>query len=133
MARIRGVFLSHHPSNDELREARSRLRRTSCPRRYCWWWASLSFDFELSIDQGCDLAASWPWKIAPDHRPVCCRATGNSGHADYYEPREPHLLEDGFPEDYFSVVAKKYRRRKFERRARGEALEARRRRERRED
>ena len=50
---------------------------------------------------------------------VCCRASGNPQHADYYEPREPHVEADGWPADFFQVVGKAARRRKFERRKKG--------------
>ena len=49
----------------------------------------------------------------------CCRASGNPRHRDYYEPREPHLQADGWPEDFFLVVGKAARQRRFERRRRG--------------
>jgi hypothetical protein len=49
----------------------------------------------------------------------CCRASGNPQHPDYYEPREPHLREDGWPKDFFLVVGKAARRRRFERRLGG--------------
>jgi hypothetical protein len=49
----------------------------------------------------------------------CSRATGNPQHPDYYEPREPHLEDDGWPVDYFSVGGKAARRRQYERRKLG--------------
>jgi hypothetical protein len=49
----------------------------------------------------------------------CCRATGNPQHADYYEPWEPHLEADGWPANFFQMVGKAARRRRFERRQRG--------------
>jgi hypothetical protein len=50
----------------------------------------------------------------------CCRASGNPQHPDYYEPREPHLEEDGWPRDFFLMTGKAARRRRFERRRRGQ-------------
>ncbi|HVL15503.1 MAG TPA: hypothetical protein VM529_23235 [Gemmata sp.] len=115
------------PSPAELEQARERLTRESCPRRYCWYWHTLAFDWDIGPEQGCEVAerhitrllmqrqsgeALPPWQ-------QCCRATGNQQHADYYEPREPHLEADGWAEDYFMVVGKAARRRRFERRQQG--------------
>jgi hypothetical protein len=37
---------------------------------------------------------------------MCCRATGNPQHRNFYEPREPHREADGWPVDFFDVVGK---------------------------
>ena|SRR5437762_1149517 len=109
----------------EVEEARERLTREQCPRRYCWYWHSLSFDWHLMPSDGCGVASEHigdallarrgaevgPWR-------QCCRATGNPEHPDYYEPRGPHLKADGWPADFFQVVGKAARRRRFERRGR---------------
>jgi hypothetical protein len=115
------------PSLAELEQARERLTRESCPRRYCWYWHTLAFDWEINPDQGCEVAERHIHRLVLERRqgePLptwqqCCRATGNPQHADYYEPREPHLEADGWPEEYFLVVGKAARRRRFERRQRG--------------
>jgi hypothetical protein len=106
-------------------EARERLTRESCPRLYCWYWHSLGFDWDMPPDQGCEVAERhhnrvfWAGQaVAPWQH--CCRATGNSQHQAYYEPREPHLEADGWPADFFRVVGKVARTRQFERRQRGE-------------
>ena len=92
--------------------------REQCPRRYCWYWHSLSFDWNLKPDDGCGVAMEHvgdsrlkrraqevgPWR-------QCCRATGNPQHPDYYEPREPHLEADGWPVNFFQVIGKAARRR----------------------
>src|SRR5262249_55203832 len=117
------------PSPSELEQARERLTRESCPRRYCWFWHTLAFDWDLSPEQGCEVAERNIHRLLLQHQsgePVpawqhCCRASGNAQHPDYYEPREPHLEADGWPEDFFSVVGKAARRRKYERRRRGKS------------
>src|SRR5436305_1405604 len=71
----------------EVEEARERLTREQCPRRYCWYWHSLSFDWALKPEDGCGVANEHigdsrlkrsggevgPWR-------QCCRATGNPQH-----------------------------------------------------
>ncbi len=105
--------------------ARERLTRGACPRRYCWYWHSLGFDWDMPPDQGCEVAERhvhrvfWVGPAVPPWQ-ECCRATGNPLHSDYYEPREPHLEADGWPADFFQVVGKAARTRRFERRQRGE-------------
>jgi hypothetical protein len=106
------ILASYHPDQEEFRRVRRTIGRHHCPRRYCWYWHSLGFDLELSPDEGCQLTE------ACTHPRICRRGSGHPGHADYYEPREPHLLEDGFPVEYFSIVGKAYRHRKDERRHR---------------
>jgi hypothetical protein len=118
------VHLSVSPSPAELEQAREQLTRSSCPRRYCWYWHTLAFDWDLSPEQGCEVAERHIHRLLLERaqgRPIaawqqCCRATGNLQHRDYYEPREPHLKADGWPEDFFFVVGKVARRRRFERR-----------------
>jgi hypothetical protein len=121
------VHLEVIPSPAELGQARERLTRESCPRRYCWYWHTLAFDWGLSPAQGCEVAerhihrlllVRWQGRPIPPWQ-QCCRASGNSQHPDYYEPREPHLEMDDWPVDFFLVVGKAARRRRFERRRRG--------------
>src|SRR5262245_13573034 len=121
------IHLAVVPSPAELEEARKRLTREACPRRYCWYWHSLGFDWTLSPEQGCEVAEGHIHRLLLERRQEesiqpwqrCCRASGNQQHPDYYEPREPHLEADGWPEDFFAVVGKVARRRRFERRRRG--------------
>jgi hypothetical protein len=110
----------------EVEEARQKLTRDQCPRRYCWYWHSLSFDWHMKPDDGCGVAKEHigdallerkgaevaPWR-------QCCRASGNPQQPDYYEPREPHLLADGWPQHYFLLTGKPSRRRKYARQERG--------------
>jgi hypothetical protein len=121
------IHLSITPTPAELEEAHERLTRESCPRRYCWYWHTLAFDWNLSPEEGCEVAERHIHRLILQQQgeePVtawqkCCRASGNSQHADYYEPREPHLEADGWPEDFFLVVGKAARKRRHERRERG--------------
>jgi hypothetical protein len=113
-------------SPEAIQEAREKLTRGQCPRRYCWYWHSLSFDWELKPEDGCEVANEHPCdSLLKDQGAEvsrwrqCCRASDNPQHPDYYEPREPHLEADGWPANYFTVVGKTVRRRRFERRKRG--------------
>jgi hypothetical protein len=121
------IHLSVVPSPAELEQARERLSRESCPRRYCWYWRTLSYDWELSPAEGCEVAERHITRLLLGHEqrePVpawqaCCRASGNPQHPDFYERREPPLKADGWPTDFFRLVGKAARRRRFERRKRG--------------
>src|SRR5262249_53333694 len=103
------IHLTVTPSPAELAQARHRLARTSCPRRYCWYWHTLAFDWDMSPAEGCEVAERHIHRLVLERRqgePLlawqeCCRASGNAQHPDLYEPREPHLRDDGWPEDYF--------------------------------
>lgn len=67
-----------------IEEARARLTREECPRRYCWYWHSLSFDWDLKPEDGCGVADEHIGdtllkrsgaEVGPWRR--CCRASGN--------------------------------------------------------
>ncbi len=106
-------------------------KRSGCPASSvragnCWYWHSLSFDWDLKPEQGCGVANEHiaDTRLKRQGAEIgmwrrCCRATENPQHPDYYEPREPHLEADGWPADFFQVVGKAARRRRFERRQRG--------------
>ena len=121
------IHLSLVPSPIELKHARERLSRESCPRRYCWYWHMLAFDWELSPAEGCEVARRHITQLLlrrAQSKPVpawqqCGRGSGNPQHPDYFEPREPHLQADGWQLDFFQVVGKGARRRRFERRKQG--------------
>ena len=81
------------PGADDIARARS-LPDGACPRRYCWWWHTLSFDWEIPVAEGCTFLTSekppgWPNASAP------CKRSEPDSSADHFEPREPHLIEDG--------------------------------------
>src|SRR4051794_36921517 len=93
------IHLVVTPSPAELEEARQRLPRDACPRRYCWYWHTLRFDWALSPADGCEVVERHIHRLILEQkqgRPIrsrqrCCRASGNPQDADYYEPRGPHL------------------------------------------
>jgi hypothetical protein len=90
------ILAIHTPSPEDIERAKQ-IDRRECPRRYCWWWRSLAFDWDLSVEEGCRFlkAQKPPGWI---HEDLPCRRCDPASIADHYEPREPHLLEDGFEE-----------------------------------
>lgn len=90
------------PTPDDLVRARE-LPLSACPRRYCRWWQSLAFDWGTPVAAGCRFreSAKPPGHPAPDT--PCCRLDPASGE-DQYEPREPHLEEDGFDARRFCTL-----------------------------
>jgi hypothetical protein len=88
------LFLVVKPSLEDLVRAAS-IPADQCPRRYCWWWRSLGFDWHLTPMEGCAFLASPkpPSMTNPDV--PCCRYDSSST-VDQYESRETHLLEDSF-------------------------------------
>ena len=89
------VFYEYDPTENELKKAK-KFKKTDCPRRYCWFWHSLRFDFELPIDKGCNLANEFPFNVLCKEPIFCRRRTGNISDKDLYERREPYLMKDGF-------------------------------------
>ena len=88
------VFEVITPSPGDITRA-NELPLTACPRRYCWWWQSLSFDWEIPANEGCTyLNVPKPSHWLDTDKP-CCRCD-TSSQVDHYEPREPHLEHDGF-------------------------------------
>ncbi len=81
------------PSSEETSRARS-LPADACPRRYCWWWRTLSFTWQVSVTDGCTFPRDKKpdWWPQPD-RP-CCRSVPDSP-AGHYESRGPMLDEVG--------------------------------------
>jgi hypothetical protein len=88
------LFLAVAPSLDDLIRA-GNIPADQCPRRYCWWWQSLTFDWEMTPMEGCTFQASSK-PLSMKNAEVPCRRCDSSSTVDHYEPREPHLLEDGF-------------------------------------
>jgi hypothetical protein len=87
----------YSPTADDKQRV-AEMPRCDCPRRYCWWWRSLSFDWNLTVAEGCVFLKS---KKHPDwkHADVPCKRANPESSIDHYESRGPHLLEDGFPLD----------------------------------
>ncbi len=86
------------PSADDLFRARA-MSVTSCPRRYCWWWHSQSFDWKMPVAEGCTYLESE--YVACEGNFAPCSRCETSSAKDLYEERE-HLLEhDGFVATHF--------------------------------
>lgn len=80
------------PSKEDLERAAA-LSPGDCPRRYCWWWISLAFEWHLPPAEGCTFlkAKKHPdWKYADI---PCCRSDPSSP-LDHFEPREPQIEAD---------------------------------------
>jgi len=91
------VFDPNEPTPEDLARARD-IPVTACPRRYCWWWHSIAFDWSLSPAQGCEFLQSAPsW----GHANVACRRADESSTVDHFEPREPYLKRDGFDDSRY--------------------------------
>ena len=91
------ILVPYTPTSEDMTRSQS-IGASECPRRYCWWWHVLSFDWDISPSEGCTFLASpkpTGWRNASI---PCSRAKPDSG-ADQYEPREPHLLDDGVDGD----------------------------------
>jgi len=78
---------------DDLSRAAS-IPADACPRRYCWWWVSLSFDWQLTASEGCTFLKvkklpGWQYADLP-----CCRSDAASP-IDHFEPRDPQIEVDG--------------------------------------
>lgn len=70
------------------------MGRSECPRRYCWWWHTISFDWELKPEHGCTWSESaksenWP------HKDEQCIRCDKSSKVDLFESRGPHIAADG--------------------------------------
>ena len=87
------ILTAFQPSAEDVARAKA-LPRDACPRRYCWWWHSLSFDWTTPVKDGCTfLTADKPPDYPNEDCP--CRRAEPASLIDHYEPREPHLIEDG--------------------------------------
>ena len=97
-------FEVYKPTLQDIAKAKE-LDKASCPRRYCWWWRSLSFEWPVPIKEGCTFETAAPKSnvIRPPYTP--CRRKDPQFRTDHYEPREPHLLEDGFDVSRWSPPA----------------------------
>ncbi|MGE3853530.1 MAG: hypothetical protein AB7K09_17500 [Planctomycetota bacterium] len=80
----------------ELVRARQLVGPGSCPRRHCWFWHSLYFDWEISVDEGCDFLARASGSRVWNDPDVPCRRADPTSSIDHFEPRQPHIMEDEF-------------------------------------
>lgn len=86
------------PTAEDIERARG-LSLTDCPRRYCWWWHSMTFDWKMPVAEGCEWLESEYADMRNDLTP--CSRCDPSAPRDHYEPREPDLVQDGFPLNHF--------------------------------
>ena len=95
--RVTGVrlFAVYSPTAEDLDRARS-LPASACPRRYCWWWHSLSFTWDTEPVQGCTFATAEKPRGQRYPDEPCCRAVPSS-RVDHYEPRDRQNLGEGGP------------------------------------
>lgn len=70
------------------------LADNECPTRYCRWWVSWSFEWQLSPKAGCELTSRQKPPRMRFADVACCRSDSTSP-VDHFEPREPCLQEDG--------------------------------------
>lgn len=87
------IFDSFEPTCVDITFAES-IPANECPRRYCWWWTSLSFEWDTKAAQGC----TWLLREKPSHWKftdiACCRCDPDS-KIDHFEPRGLHIETDG--------------------------------------
>lgn len=74
----------------------------ACPRRYCWYWRSLKFEWDISPAEGCTFLSSEKPSKWPHNDKPCVRA--DPAGKDHFEPREPHMIEDGLLPRWFIRV-----------------------------
>src|SRR6218665_1937961 len=93
---------SYRPTDADIERA-ANIPVNECPRRYCWWWRSLSFEFDIRIAEGCTyMKKSKPRVWVLPHVP--CSRCDSFSTVDQYEPRDPHLMEDGFEADHWGTT-----------------------------
>ncbi len=91
--RSRGRYFEVVEVSDEDLKRASMIPNDACPRRYCWWWRTLSFDWGLTPAEGC----TWP---EAEKRPhwhyidIPCKRSDPASEIDHFEPREPHIEAD---------------------------------------
>lgn len=94
------AYLLTMRSQQDLELARS-VPSHECPRRYCFWWCWLRFNWEVSVQDGCAYMEAVRVGLVPEGYPErelpCCRADEGSP-TDHFEPRIPALIEDGLDE-----------------------------------
>lgn len=90
-------FAPHKASAEDIERANN-LPIMSCPRKYCWWWHSLKFDWHLTDAEGCTFPESETAASLKDQDIRCMRCDLQSID-DHYESRDP--AEDGFHEDHW--------------------------------
>lgn len=89
----------YHPTASERARAHE-MRPEECPRRYCWWWESMEFEWDKAPRDGCRLSLflKTPGVFRGTPQIVdtpCCRAEPTS-NVDHMELRNSTLWDDGF-------------------------------------
>jgi hypothetical protein len=87
------IFKQYQRTPEDL-SAVQNLRADNCPHRYCWWWKSLSFEWNLSVTNGfrfSEMSKPEGWKNCD----VPCRRNDRKSEVDHFEPREAQLIDDG--------------------------------------
>jgi hypothetical protein len=96
----RAIPLDLLPTPEDL-ERVDAMDPCECPRRYCWWWATLSLDWDKSIAEGCTFDKhkhpSFGRRPFPEGDFPCKRLDPASPH-DHYEPHDANMIEDAIPD-----------------------------------
>lgn len=93
------ISFPEHASPADVRRAKT-LPPSTCPRRYCWWWRSLAFEWDISPAEGCTfLTSEKPPNWHNPGRP--CKRADPESSTDHFLPRESNLIEDGLLPEWF--------------------------------
>jgi hypothetical protein len=81
------------PTAADIERAKS-LPADACPRRYCFWWGPMLFEWDLSPQDGCTFLhrGKPPGWLLPNT--PCCRSDSSSP-IDHYEINDPAIESDG--------------------------------------
>lgn len=71
----------------------SEIPAQGCPRRYCWWWISALFEWQLLPSEGCTFLKGKKPQGYKYPNTQCCRSVPSSDF-DQFEPREPFIEAD---------------------------------------
>lgn len=108
---IPGLVPEPHPQRNYMLKPNDKVKLTQispkdCPRKYCWWWRTLAFDWEISAAEGCTFLEAARKGALPNYavRPdlPCCRADSSS-EVDHYDPQDPYILEDGVDDRWLNA------------------------------
>jgi len=94
------LFLQLYQSSKEDRLRAAEIPPHHCPRRYCEWWRTDAFDWEVPIADGCRSSEAAKLPGYQDAEIPCRRVAPDTG-VDHYEPRDPSLTADAFATDRF--------------------------------
>lgn len=89
----------YRPTSVDIERAKL-LPASACPRRYCWWWRSLQFEWDIAPIAGCTFSDSGKPADWSEGDEPCVRSHPTS-KSDHFEPREPHMIEDGLLPAWF--------------------------------